>query len=108
VLLTILITGDTHSRLTAITRYLIGFGTIFLFYILFNLTIGGTPMPNTFYAKQAEYASWQTLPILTRLGQMSLQLLVGPVLSWSWGCRLAGHLRQKSGGACRDLWCVGI
>jgi hypothetical protein len=111
VLLTILITQpDTHSRLTAITRYLIGFGSIFLFYILFNLTIGGTPMPNTFYAKQAEYASWQTLPILTRLGQMSLQLLVGPslvlvigVIGW-----LVISIRQKKwGSVAAIIWCAG-
>ena len=69
VLMTILFTEqDTRSRLTAITRYLIGFGSLFVFYLLFNLAIGGTPMPNTFYAKQAEYASWQTLPILNAFG----------------------------------------
>lgn len=111
VLLTILITQpDAHSRLTAITRYFIGFGSIFLFYILFNLTIGGTSMPNTFYAKQAEYASWQTLPILTRLGQMSLQLLVGPglvlvigVVGW-----LVISIRQKKwGSVAAIIWCAG-
>ena len=81
VLMTILFNGqNARSCLTQITHYLIGFGSLFFFYLLFNLAIGGTPMPNTFYAKQAEYASWQTLPIFTRLGQMFLQLLVGPSL----------------------------
>ncbi len=81
VLMTILLNGrDVRSRLTQVLRYLIGFGSLFFFYLLFNLAIGGTPMPNTFYAKQAEYASWQTIPLFTRLGQMFLQLLVGPSL----------------------------
>ena len=81
VLMTIILTGqDTRSRLDTLGRYLIGFGSLFIPYLLFNLAIGGTPMPNTFYAKQAEYIEWQTLPILARLGQMVLQLLVGPGL----------------------------
>ena len=61
-------------------------------------------MPNTFYAKQAEYTSWQALPITERLGQLSLQLLGGPsflllpgIIIWlvksvktrSWGGLLA-------------------
>ena len=61
-------------------------------------------MPNTFYAKQAEYTAWQALPLLERLGQLSIQLLVGPsflllpgVVMWvvrsikerSWGSLLA-------------------
>ncbi|MBK9209473.1 MAG: hypothetical protein IPL71_14675 [Anaerolineales bacterium] len=111
VLMTILFTQkDTHSRLTAITRYLIGFGSLFVPYLLFNLAIGGTPMPNTFYAKQAEYASWQTIPIFTRLGQMFLQLLVGPslvlipgVIGW-----LIKSIREKLWGSLAAIiWCAG-
>jgi len=111
VLMMILFTQqDTRSRLTAITRYLIGLGSLFVPYLLFNLALGGTPMPNTFYAKQAEYASWQTLPIITRLGQMSLQLLVGPslvlipgVIGW-----LVKSIKQKMWGSLAALiWCAG-
>jgi hypothetical protein len=111
VLMTILFTEqNTRSRLTATMRYLIGFGSLFVFYLLFNLAIGDAPMPNTFYAKQAEYASWQTVPILTRLGQMSLQLLVGPslvlipgVIGW-----LVKSVKLKMWGSLASLiWCVG-
>jgi hypothetical protein len=111
VLMTILLVEHTtRSRLTSLTRYLIGFGSLFVFYLLFNLAIGGTPMPNTFYAKQAEYISWQTLPILTRLGQMSLQLLVGPslvlipgVIGW-----LVKSIKQQLWGSLSALiWCAG-
>ncbi|MFN8412441.1 MAG: hypothetical protein U0Z26_08635 [Anaerolineales bacterium] len=38
-------------------------------------------MPNTFYAKQAEYVNWQGLPIADRLGQLLLQLFVGPSIA---------------------------
>jgi hypothetical protein len=101
---------DLRSRFSALLRYLIGFGTLFGFYLLFNLAIGGTPMPNTFYAKQAEYAEWQALPAITRLGQMLLQLLVGTglvlapgVVSWLVRCmrgRAWGHLAAF-------IWCFG-
>jgi len=111
VLMTILFTEqDTRSRLTAIVRYLIGFGSLFLPYLLFNLAIGGTPMPNTFYAKQAEYASWQTISIFARLGQMALQLLVGPslvlipgIIGW-----LVKSVKQRMWGSLAALiWCMG-
>jgi len=77
---------------------------------LFNLAIGGTPMPNTFYAKQAEYVLWQQTPFVTRLGQMFLQLLVGPslvlipgVIGW-----LVKSVRQKMWGSLAALlWSVG-
>jgi hypothetical protein len=101
---------DTRSRLTSIMRYLIGFGSLVVPYLLFNLALGGTPMPNTFYAKQAEYANWQQLSIFTRLGQMSLQLLVGPslmllpgIIGW-----LVKSIKQKMWGSLAAfIWCVG-
>ncbi len=78
VLLVILLTEEnTSAMLKSLTRYLFGFAALFGFYLLFNLAIGGTPMPNTFYAKQAEYISWQLSPISERAGQALLQLFVG-------------------------------
>jgi hypothetical protein len=107
----ILLTGsDVRSKLTQLMRYLIGFGSLFVFYLLFNLAVGGTPMPNTFYAKQAEYASWQALPILDRLGQMSLQLLVGPSLVLIPGITgwLVKSVRQKMWSSLAALiWTAG-
>jgi hypothetical protein len=111
VLLVIVLNGqDARSRVSSITRYLIGFGSLFVPYLLFNLAIGGTPMPNTFYAKQAEYVSWQGLPILNRVGQMLLQLLVGAglalfpgVIGW-----LVKSLKQRMWGSLAALvWCAG-
>ena len=67
-------------------------------------------MPNTFYAKQAEYAAWQARPILERLGDLSLQLLVGPslvllpgVIMW-----LVRSVRERMWGSLAALiWCFG-
>ena len=101
---------DMRSRFISVVRYVIGFGALFGLYLLFNLAIGGTPMPNTFYAKQAEYASWQLLPITERLGQMSLQLLVGPSLVLipgiiGWVIKSAKEL--KWGSISAIIWCAG-
>ncbi|MDD2922910.1 MAG: hypothetical protein PHQ36_11560, partial [Anaerolineales bacterium] len=111
VLMTIVLSeADTRGKLTALTRYLIGFGSLFVPYLFFNLAVGGTPMPNTFYAKQAEYASWRSLSIFTRLWQMFLQLLVGPSLALlpgmiGWGVKSA---RGKMwGSVAAFLWALG-
>lgn len=106
----LLVEKDARSKFKAATRYIIGFGSIFVFYLFFNLAIGDAPMPNTFYAKQAEYAAWQTAPLIERLGQMVLQLLVGPslvllpgVIAW-----LVKSIRQKMWGSLAALiWCAG-
>ncbi len=54
--LTALLTEKTWSvRGKSFLKIAFGFGALFLFYLLFNLALSGNPMPNTFYAKQAEY-----------------------------------------------------
>jgi hypothetical protein len=54
------ITQVPASRLTfyvlRFTFYIIGFLLVITPYLLFNLSTTGTPFPNTFYAKAAEYA----------------------------------------------------
>jgi hypothetical protein len=111
VLLTILLSEQGwRFRLTTIFRYLIGFSVLFGFYLLFNLAVGGTPMPNTFYAKQAEYAAWQNLPIAVRLGAMFQPLLVGPSLALIPGVAgwLVKSIRGRMWGSIAAmLWCFG-
>ncbi|MDD5370229.1 MAG: hypothetical protein PHQ40_14195 [Anaerolineaceae bacterium] len=46
---------------------LAGFLVAFVPYLLFNQILAGSWWPNTFYAKQIEYASLQQTPILSRL-----------------------------------------
>lgn len=58
-------------------RFLLGFGLILIPYLLFNLQVANDILPNTFYAKQKEYAVLREQPILQRLGRLTLQPLVG-------------------------------
>lgn len=55
----------------------LGFGIFLSLYLLFNLSLTGTPWPNTFYAKQAEYALLRELaPIWTRFfAEINLPLI---------------------------------
>ncbi len=51
---------------------------VFLPYLLFNLSIQGSLLPNTFFAKQAEYALERQAPLLTRfLNELKLPLIGG-------------------------------
>jgi hypothetical protein len=53
-----------------------GVALLFVPYLLFNLLIQGSLWPNTFYAKQAEYASLRQVPILVRyLNEIKLPLI---------------------------------
>lgn len=70
-----LVETGMSARLRAFTQLAVGFTTLFALYLLFNLMISGTPMPNTFYAKQAEYAEW---PLYTRLRDYFIQFFAGP------------------------------
>ncbi len=73
--------GSGKKRWRDLSLFIIGFASLFVPYLLFNLILAGTPMPNTFYAKQAEYAAWQARPFFDRFGKLSLQLLLGPSLA---------------------------
>ncbi len=73
--------GSGKKRWQDLSLFLIGFASLFVPYLLFNLILAGTPMPNTFYAKQAEYALWQARPFLSRFGELSLQFFAGPSLA---------------------------
>ncbi|MFO7944199.1 MAG: hypothetical protein R6U51_07865 [Anaerolineales bacterium] len=46
-------------------------------YLLFNLQVAGDLLPNTFYAKQAEYAIARSVPLLQRLWKLGVQPFVG-------------------------------
>lgn len=78
VLTILLVEKNVADKFRALLMCLIGFGSLFVPYLLFNLWLSGTPMPNTFYAKQAEYAAWQAQPLIYRLGVLFVQLLTGP------------------------------
>lgn len=70
-----------HQRREAVWKTLIGFGALFLPYVFFNLALSDSPMPNTFYAKRAEYESfWQSRTLLERFGEYLFPIVASPFL----------------------------
>jgi len=101
---------DGKKRWWDFSLSLIGFASLFVPYLLFNLVLAGTPMPNTFYAKQAEYAVWQERPFLSRFGEMSLQFLAGPslaLLPGAIGWLVVSVRKQDWGTLAGMVWFAG-
>jgi hypothetical protein len=100
-----------HLRREAIWKTLIGFGSLVLPYVLFNLALSGNPMPNTFYAKQAEYGlSWHAKPFMGRLSDYTSPILASPFLVLIPGAIrwLVKRFRAQDWGAVASLiWAFG-
>lgn len=77
VLTALLAEAGWSRRWRALLNLLLGCGAPLLLYLLFNLRLNGSPWPNTFYAKQAEYAVLRQLPFWKRYLNQCLQPLVG-------------------------------
>jgi hypothetical protein len=77
ILLLIVSQSSMKQILQLTVRFGIGFISITGAYLLFNKLINGNWLPNTFYAKQAEYAIERAAPLLSRLGEQALLPLVG-------------------------------
>ncbi len=102
--------GSVEMRLRDLGLFALGFAVLFVPYLLFNLVLAGTPMPNTFYAKQAEYAAWQAKPFLARFGQLALQFLAGASLALLPGAVgwAAVALRKRDWGTLAGMaWFAG-
>jgi len=100
-----------HLRGEAIWKTLLGFGSLFLLYLLFNLALSGNPMPNTFYAKQAEYgAFWLSRSLTERIGDYLWPILASPFLilvpaAFLW---LVKSIRARNWGTLASLlWFLG-
>lgn len=89
-------TANISSRIRAAWHLLAGFLVAFGPYLLFNYTLAGSWWPNTFYAKQAEYAAHQTYPIWQRyLSQLSLPLVGVGIMLLPGFLALAGEAIRK-------------
>jgi hypothetical protein len=98
--------GDMRVR--ALLAYTLGLGALLLPYFVFHLVLAGNPFPNTFYAKQAEYAGWQSRTIVSRLGSGLLQVSTSPaLLLWpALGIQLARAVKERSVAMLAVLaWC---
>ncbi|MCS7009910.1 MAG: DUF2079 domain-containing protein [Anaerolineales bacterium] len=104
-------TKSWKERTGALFLLSFGFALPFAFYLLFNLRLSGAMWPNTFYAKQAEYAVYLQISLLTRLGQQFLQPLVGaglfllPGVAWAL-FRVLSQRRWLE--AAIPLWIIGF
>jgi hypothetical protein len=68
---------DIKSRMNGFLSTVLGFALGFLPYLSFNRLISGAWFPNTFYAKQAEYAVYQQIPLLERFASLAVLPLIG-------------------------------
>jgi hypothetical protein len=74
---TVIFSDSALKRARIASILALGFTLIFVPYLFFNFYMAGSWWPNTFYAKQAEYAILQNLPFWKRLTQLGLLPLVG-------------------------------
>ncbi|MGE5377208.1 MAG: hypothetical protein ACM3XO_19305 [Bacteroidota bacterium] len=111
ILTALMIETNRRERSNAIARILIGFSALFVPYLFFNLALSGSPWPNTFYAKQAEYqSSWLSLAFLVRLNNYLTPVLASPfivllpgVVMW-----IIGRVRLRDWAALASLiWFFG-
>ena len=103
--------GNWSLRGEAVFKTLIGFSALFLPYLLFNLMLSGNPMPNTFYAKQAEYeAYWLSKSLTQRLSEYLWPIIVSPFLVLIPGVFIWMHksIRARNWGALAGfIWFIG-
>jgi hypothetical protein len=111
ILVLLLASSSRTGWLRELLNLALGFGSLFAFYLLFNLIISGSPWPNTFYAKQAEYAVYMENPFLSRFGNEALQPLIGIGIVLLAGAVLAtiSAIRKRSWGVlAAAAWVVGF
>ena len=99
-----------RERARLILELLIGILVLFVPYLLFNRALAGAWWPNTFFAKQAEYALHRQIPLLQRFfEQARLPLIgVGAVLLPGFGLALwHAFQRRRWGVFAGGIWVIG-
>ncbi len=77
IFLAVMLAQNWRAKVKSVLTVLAGFAIPFAGYLLFNISIAGNAWPNTFYAKQAEYAVMINQPFLSRLGNLAALPLIG-------------------------------
>ena len=68
-------TGNDKFR--SLLQILLGFALMFVPYLMFNMAVAGQAWPNTFFAKQAEYAPLRDIFLGRRIAEQALLPMVG-------------------------------
>jgi len=87
-----------------------GFFLMFLPYLGFNQLTAGDWWPNTFYAKQAEYAVLRQRPFFQRLTELGLQPIIGlglPLVPGFLAFTAKQIARRRWRLLAGPLWCAG-
>jgi hypothetical protein len=98
------------DRLKDVARLLFGVGCFMIPYLLFNQLLAGAWWPNTFFAKQAEYASHRLFPLWERLiSQAGLPLIgAGALLLPGFVYQVIRLICNRAwGGLAGALWMLG-
>ncbi|MBN1640043.1 MAG: hypothetical protein JXA09_02315 [Anaerolineae bacterium] len=69
--------GRSRGRLWSALAFLSGLALLLVPYLVSNVALTGRLLPNTFYAKQAEYAALLDAPVWKRLWRVARPTLVG-------------------------------
>lgn len=80
VLFTIILTKQKPEILPTIGHFFIGWLPVIIGYLIFNFQTAGTLFPNTFYAKQAEYAILFNQSLYIRFTNLLLQPFIGAAI----------------------------
>jgi hypothetical protein len=110
VLTIVLIEPTWKQRFTSLARLGLGIVLLAAPYLFFNRLLAGNWWPNTFFAKQAEYAIYRETPIVQRYLRLAVLPLVGPgvLLLPGFFLFLTWAVRHKSWGALAGAaWMLG-
>jgi len=109
-LVLILAEPNWAGRRRGAVSLMLGLGVFFIPYLLFNKSLSGAWLPNTYFAKQAEYAILRLAPLWRRfLGEAALPLVgVGLLLLPGFGMIIYQSFRQRLWGALAGaIWVIG-
>jgi hypothetical protein len=110
VMVLLLVEPGWAGRRRGAVLLMVGLGAFILPYLLFNKSLSGTWLPNTYFAKQAEYAILRQAPLWRRfLGEAALPLVgVGLLLLPGFGMMVYQSFRRRLWGALAGaIWVAG-
>lgn len=102
--------GAWSERGKSLARLLLGVALLFAPYLLFNYLLAGSIWPNTFFAKQTEYAVLRQIPLWRRyLTEAGLPLIgAGVLLLPGFAIQMARAVRGRNWGAVAGaIWVLG-